>query len=73
MSAEDTELFEARDAGFDADAAEGVEECCVVGAGAEVVAGLDGSEVPFRSAAAAEEDVGTTAEGNGLEEGGPPV
>jgi hypothetical protein len=55
MSEEDTELFEARVAGF-VDAAEGVE------AGAEVDAGLDGSGVPFTSAAA-EEDVGTTEEG----------
>jgi hypothetical protein len=73
MSAEDTELFEARDAGFDADTAEGVEEGCVVGAGAEVVtaSGLDGSGDTFRSATA--EDVGTTEEGIGLEEGGPQV
>jgi len=61
MSAEDTELFEARATGFDVDAAGGVEEGfgCVVGA--EVDTGSDGSGVPF-TFAAAEEDVGTTEE-----------
>jgi hypothetical protein len=81
MSAEDTELFEAsKDAGFDEDAAAGVEEGfgCVVGA--EVDAGSDGFPVPFRSAAGdvglsvlPEEGVGTTEDGFGLEEGGPQV
>jgi hypothetical protein len=66
MSAEDTELFEA----VESDAVEGVEEGCV--AGAEVDAGSDGSGVPF-TFAAAEEVVGTTEEGVGMEEGVPKV
>jgi hypothetical protein len=72
MSAEDTELFEATSVTFDDDAAEGVEEGCVVGA--EVDAGSDGSGVPF-TFAAAEEDVGRTEDGLGREEeeGGPQV
>lgn len=71
MSAEDTELFEARAVSFDDDAAEGVEEGCVVGA--EVDAGSDDSGVPF-TFAAAEEDVGMTEDGFRMEEeGGPQV
>ena len=66
MSAEDTELFEATAS----DTAEGVEEGfgCVVEA--EVDTGSEGSGA-FTFAAA--EDVGTTEEGVGLEEGGTQV
>jgi hypothetical protein len=73
MSAEDTELFEAsKDAGFDEDAAAGVEEGfgCVVGA--EVDAGRSAAGDVGLSVLP-EEGVGTTEEGFGLEEGGPQV